>query len=109
VLHAAAFGLQAIDAITLDFHDLDTLRRETRQGLELGYAGKQVIHPNQVGPVQEIYTPTAAEIAHAQALVAAFAAHQAQGSGEFAIDGKLVDLPVIKAAENVLRRASGVK
>jgi citrate lyase beta subunit len=77
--------------------------------LELGYAGKQVIHPNQVGPVQEIYTPTAAEIAHAQALVAAFAAHRAQGSGVFAIDGKLVDLPVIKAAENVLRRASGVK
>jgi len=105
VTHAAAFGLQAIDMVYVDFQDEEGLRREARQGAEMGFAGKQVIHPKQVVPVQEAFTPGEVEIAQALRLVEAFAAHQASGKGAFALDGKMVDAPVVKAAERLLGRA----
>ena len=105
VIAAAAFGLQAIDMVSIDFKDLESLRQEAAFGANLGYSGKQVIHPNQVGVVQAAFTPDEASILQAQHLVQTFADHQAQGSGAFALDGKLVDRPLIRAAENVLARA----
>lgn len=105
VLTAAAFGLQAIDMVSIDFRDLDALRAEARFGAQLGYVGKQVIHPNQVGPVQEAFTPDEAAIEAARRLIAAFEAHQRQGKGAFAVEGRMVDLPLVRAAENVLARA----
>jgi citrate lyase beta subunit len=105
VLHAAAFGLQAIDMVNIDLHDLDQLRRESEQGAQMGYAGKQIIHPDQIGPVQEAFTPDQAAIEYATRLVAAFERHQAEGAGAFAFEGKMIDMPVVKAAERVLLRA----
>jgi len=105
VLAAAAYGLQAIDMVSIDFRDLEALRQEAAFGARLGYAGKQIIHPDQVGPVQAAFTPDEASILQARRLVQAFADHQAQGSGAFALDGKMIDRPVIKAAESVLERA----
>jgi citrate lyase beta subunit len=105
VTHAAAFGLQAIDMVFVDFHDPEGLRAEALAGARLGYSGKQIIHPAQVEPTQAAFTPSAAEIAAAQRLVDAFAAHQAAGRGAFALDGKMVDAPVMKAAARVLSRA----
>ena len=106
---AAAFGLQAIDLLNVDFRDLDALQVEARQGAQMGFAGKQIIHPNQVAPVQEAFTPDDAAIAQAQRIVSAAAEHQAAGAGAFALDGKMVDMPVVKAAERVLMlaRAAG--
>src|SRR5581483_4411444 len=57
VTACAAFGLQAIDLLYLDFRDLEGLRAEARRGAQLGYTGMQVIHPNQVPVVQEAFTP----------------------------------------------------
>ncbi len=105
VLTAAAFGLQAIDMVSIDFRDIEALRAEARFGAQLGYVGKQVIHPNQVGPVQEVFTPDEAAIEAARRLVTAFEAHQREGKGAFAIDGRMVDLPLVRAAQNVLARA----
>lgn len=105
VMTAAAFGLQAIDMASIDFRDLDALRTEARFGAQLGYVGKQVIHPNQVGPVQEAFTPDDAAIEAARQLVVAFEAHQRQGKGAFAVEGRMVDLPLVRAAQNVLARA----
>ena len=105
VAACAAYGLQAIDMVTVDFKDLEALRREARFGAQLGYAGKQIIHPNQVGPVQEAFTPDEAAIEAARRLVEAFAAHQAKGSGAFALDGRMIDKPLVTAAENLLERA----
>jgi citrate lyase beta subunit len=105
VIHAAAEGLQAIDIVRVDFQDINALRQESRQGAEMGYEGKQVIHPNQVGPVQAAFTPTEEEIARARRIVEAHAAHQAAGAGAFALDGQMVDMPVVRAAERVLARA----
>ena len=81
VMHARAFGLQAIDMVTVDYHDLERVRREAAFGAEMGFTGKQVIHPAQVGPVQEAFTPDEDAIAKARLLVEAFEAHQKEGTG----------------------------
>ena len=101
----AAFGLQAIDIVTVDFQDLETVRHEAAFGAQLGYTGKQVIHPAQVGPVQEAFSPNDASIEKARHLVTAFEAHQKEGRGAFALDGKMIDMPLVKAAQGVLERA----
>ena len=102
---AAAFGLQAIDMVMTDFKDMEALRREARFGVQLGYAGKQIIHPDQVAPVQDVFTPDEAAIESARRLVEAFEAYQAKGSGAFALDGRMIDMPLVKAAEHVWERA----
>lgn len=105
VAACAAYELQAIDMVTVDFKDLEAVRREASFGAQLGYAGKQVIHPNQVGPVQETFTPDETAIESARRLVEAFESHQARGSGAFALDGRMIDKPLVMAAERVLERA----
>ncbi len=105
VMHAAAYGLQAIDMVTVEFRAAQVLAQTARQGAELGFTGKQIIHPSQVEPVQAAFTPGEAEIARAQALlVEAQRAHQS-GAGAFDLDGRMVDQPVIRQAQNLLARA----
>ena len=105
VAACAAYGLQAIDMVSVNFQDLEALRREARFGAQLGYTGKQVIHPNQVAPVQEAFTPDEASIQTARRLVEAFEMQQARGAGAFALDGRMIDMPLVRAAQNVLERA----
>ncbi len=109
VTHAAAYGVQAIDMVFVDYGDTEGLRRESQQGARLGYVGKQLIHPNQIQPVHEVFTPDEAAIAQAQRIVEAHRQHQATGVGAFALDGKMVDRPVVKAAEQVLAKARAAK
>jgi citrate lyase beta subunit len=106
VIAAAAYGLQAIDMVSIDFKDMEKLRQESIFGARLGYSGKQVIHPNQVAPVQQAFTPDQAAIQHAQRILDEFEASQKAGKGAYALDGsKMIDLPLVKAARSVLLRA----
>jgi len=105
VMHAAAYDLQAIDQVYLDFHDTEGLLRDCQRGVEMGYSGKQIIHPNQVAPVQNAFTPSDEAINQAQRLMEAFELHQQSGRGAFALDGKMVDAPIVKSAQRVLERA----
>jgi len=105
VTAAAAYGLGAIDMVTIDFHNIEKIRAEALFGARLGYTGKQIIHPNQVAPVQEAFTPSDEAIAHARRLVEAFEEHQKKGAGAFALDGKMIDMPLVKTAQHVLERA----
>jgi citrate lyase beta subunit len=105
VTHAAAYGLQALDMVYMDLRDLEGLRAESEEAARMAYTGKQIIHPNQVAPVQEAFTPSEAAIAHARRVIEAAAQHQQQGAGAFTLDGKMVDAPVVRAAEWVLARA----
>lgn len=105
VLYTAAYQLQAIDMVNVDFNDIHFVHQEARRGAEMGFSGKQIIHPRQIEPVQRAFTPTDEEIAQAQSLVAAFHASQAQGMGAFAFEGTMVDKPVVLRAENILARA----
>ncbi len=101
----AAHDLQAIDMVYIDFRDVEGLRAESEQGARLGFSGKQIIHPNQVAPVQEAFTPSDEAIAYAQRVVDAFSASQREGRGAFALDGKMIDMPLLKNAQKVLDRA----
>ncbi len=105
VTYAAAYNLQAIDMVFVDFKDNEGLRQEALQGAQMGFAGKQVIHPNQVEIVQQAFTPGDHEIAEARRILDAFEQNQQSGRGAFALDGKMVDAPVVKAAERVIARA----
>lgn len=105
VLHAKAFGLGAIDTPYVHLSDENGLIAETEQALYMGYTGKLAIHPKQVEPIQHTFTPDSAEIARAQALIASHDAHQAAGAGVFQLEGKMIDMPMIRAAEAVLARA----
>ncbi len=105
VLHAKAYGLQAIDTPFVHLYDEHALIAETEQALYMGYTGKLAIHPQQVEPIQRTFTPTAEQIAQAQALIAAHAEHQANGTGVFVFAGKMIDMPMIHAAEAVIARA----
>lgn len=105
VLHAKAFGLGAIDTPYPHFNDLDSLTAETAQALVLGYTGKQAIHPKQIAPINAVFTPSDEELQAALRVVRAHDEHQAQGTGVFALDGKMIDMPIVRAAEIVIARA----
>lgn len=105
VTHAAACDLQAIDMVYLDFKDTEGLLRESLEGARMGFDGKQVIHPEQVEPVQAAFTPSDEAIANARRVVEAFEAYEAEGKGAFAVDGKMIDMPIVKAAQRVLQKA----
>lgn len=105
VIHAKAFGLQAIDTPFIRLNDDEALTAETQTALEMGYTGKLAIHPRQIAPIQTIFTPDQSDIERAQALIAAFHAHQIEGTGAFRLNDQMVDMPMIRAAEALLARA----
>jgi len=105
VLYAAANDLQAIDIVYVNFKDVVNLKIDAMQGAQMGFAGKQIIHPNQVAPVQEAFSPSDAEIDYAQRLLAAFEIAEAEGAGAIDFEGKMIDMPLVKSARQVIERA----
>ena len=106
VMYAAAFGLQAIDLVTVNYKDMEVLEREALQGAQLGYSGKQLIHPLQVEPAQRIFTPSEQEVTAAAHILEEARRFAGMGQGAFSVDGQMVDRPVIKRAESILARAA---
>ncbi|MCF6278485.1 MAG: CoA ester lyase, partial [Anaerolineales bacterium] len=105
ILHAAANELQALDIVFVNFKDAVNLKIEAMQGAQMGFDGKQIIHPNQVAPVQEAFSPSDAEIDDARRLLEAFESAEAEGAGVLAFEGKMIDLPLVKSARGVIERA----
>ncbi len=105
IVACAANDLQAIDIVTIDYKDLEALKIESQFGAGLGFSGKQIIHPNQVSAVQEAFTPSDESIAYARRIVETFEASQKEGKGAYALDGKMIDMPLLKNAQKVLARA----
>ena len=105
IVACAANDLQPIDIVTIDYKDLEALKAEAEFGARLGFSGKQVIHPNQVQITQEAFTPSAEAIAYARRIVETFEASQKEGKGAYSLDGKMIDMPLLRHAEKVLARA----
>jgi citrate lyase beta subunit len=105
VTACAANDLQAIDIVFIDFKDNEGLRVEAEQGAGFGFSGKQIIHPNQVAAVQDAFTPSDEAIEYARRIVESFASSQKEGKGAYALDGKMIDMPLLKNAQKVLDRA----
>ena len=79
------------------------------RGAELGYTGKQIIHPSQIAPVQAAHSPTVEQIERARRIAAAYEAQVETGVGAFALDGQMVDMPVVKEAWALLERAAAAE
>jgi citrate lyase beta subunit len=105
VVACAANDLQSIDIVTIDYKDIEALRVESEFGARLGYSGKQIIHPAQVEPVQTAFTPNEEAVVHAKRIVETFEASQKEGKGAYSLDGKMIDMPLLKNAQKVLERA----
>jgi citrate lyase subunit beta/citryl-CoA lyase len=81
---------------------LDALRRTTQLARDLGFQGKLCIHPEQVQPIHDIFTPTEKEIAEARKVVEAFEAAEASGSASIRVEGRFIDYPIVEKAKRVL-------
>jgi (S)-citramalyl-CoA lyase len=99
---AAAASIAAWDVPFLDFHDADGLARETAAAKTLGYVAKLAIHPAQISMINAAFSPSPAQVDRAQRVVAAF--EQAHG-GACQVDGKMVDVPVVKASRRTVMLA----
>jgi len=106
IVHAArAAGIAALDTVFSDVNDSETLRRETELIRQLGFDGKSVINPRQISIVNSVFTPTEKEIANAVAVTNAIEEAEAKGSGVIALNGKMIDKPIVERAERVLMLA----
>lgn len=103
---ARAAGIDAIDAPYPAYQDPDGYRRTAEHASLLGFDGKWAIHPSQVAVANEVFSPTAREIAAAEEAMAAYRASEADGIGAIGRDGKLVDAAHMRLAENTLFKAS---
>jgi citrate lyase subunit beta/citryl-CoA lyase len=101
---AHAAGVAAIDTVYPDFRDLAGLNAYAGRAARDGFTGMMAIHPSQVAPINEAFTPTEAALGQARRIVAAFAADP--GAGALSLDGRMIDAPHRKQAENLLSRAS---
>ncbi len=107
VLHdARAAGVAfPLEAVFMDFRDLDALRVESELARRLGYTGKVGIHPAQIPVINEVFTPSAEEVAHHRRIIEAFQRALADGVASIAVDGKMVDYAVARVASAVIARA----
>lgn len=101
---ARAAGIAAIDAPYPGYQDLEGYRRSATHASLLGFDGKWAIHPDQVPIANEVFTPSAAEVAEARQIMADYRSSEAGGVGAIGRDGKLVDAALMRHAENVLKR-----
>ncbi|XP_063809298.1 LOW QUALITY PROTEIN: citramalyl-CoA lyase, mitochondrial [Pseudophryne corroboree] len=109
IVVAKAFGLQAIDLVYIDYKDEKGLQQQAKEGALMGFSGKQVIHPSQIPIVQEQFTPSADKINWAYELISAFQEHQRLGKGAFTFHGSMIDMPLLKQAQNIVTLARAIK
>jgi len=105
VLAAAAAGVDAIDTVYTDIEDTAGLAEETEFAAQLGYDGKLAIHPGQVAPINDAFTPAEEDVEWAKRVLDAKADADREGRGVFRVDGEMVDAPLVAQAERVLERA----
>jgi len=108
VLAAAMAGIQAIDQVFVAYKDAIGLAEDCRVGRDLGYVGKQLIHPDQVAVTHDVFTPSQAEIAEARDLLAAAAASGTEQGGAIGYKGRMVDRPVVEQARRIVALAEAL-
>jgi len=105
LLAARVAGIDVQDSVFAYVHDIEGLIRETKFIKQLGFDGKSVIHPNQIKPVHQVFTPTEEEIKNAKRIISAIEEAKRRKSGVVSLDGRMVDAPVAAKAQRVLKYA----
>jgi citrate lyase subunit beta/citryl-CoA lyase len=105
IIAARAAGIAALDTVFSDVEDEKTFAEEVRLIKQLGFDGKSVINPRQIGIVHDIYRPTEKEINSAKQIMLAIEEANAKGAGVISVNGKMVDKPIVERAQRVLELA----
>ena len=108
LLAAKAAGIQALDTVFSDVEDTEGLIASTREAMALGFDGKGVIHPAQIEPIHQVYTPTDEQIDYARRVIEAIEEAEKSGSGVASLGTKMIDAPVVARAKKVLAMAKAV-
>jgi len=109
LLAARAYGLAILDGVHLNLGDDEEFEAHCRQGLEMGFDGKTLIHPKQVEPANRIFAPSEKEIEDAQRIVAAHAEAEAKGQGVVLLDGRLIENLHVEGAHRTLALAKAIE
>lgn len=102
VVAAVAARRSAVDGIWPDVNDEVGLRRDAVQARRLGFNGKSAIHPGQIETINEVFSPSPAELSHARRVIAAFDEARSKGLGAVALEGKMLDEPIVDRARRTL-------
>ena len=105
VTAAKAAGVQALDTVYPNVRDEEGLRAETEAARRMGFDGKSAIHPNQIGIIHDVFTPSPEEIKKALAVMRAIKEAEEKKSGVIALNGRMIDRPVVERAKTVIRLA----
>ena len=108
MLAARASGLAILDGVYNDIQDAEGFRASCVQGLEMGFDGKTLIHPSQVEPCNEVFAPTAADLAMAEKIVTAFDQARAAGKGVVTVDGRMIENLHVEQAQRQLALAQAI-
>ncbi len=108
LLAARAYGLAILDGVHLDLDDEAGFAESCRQGVELGFDGKTLIHPKTIETANRVFAPAEAELAWAHKIIAAFAEARAKGAGVVVVDGKLVEQLHVEMAERTVALADQI-
>lgn len=110
VVAARAAGIAALDTVYSNLNDMDTFRKEVELIKTLGFDGKSIINPRQIEIVNEVFTPSEKAIEKSKVILAAIKEAEQRGSGVIAVNGKMIDRPVVLRAQRTidLAIASGV-
>ncbi len=110
VVESRAAGLEPpVDTVWVHLGRPEALRRSAELARDLGFQGKLCIHPEQHGPVNEVFTPTDEEVARSERYVAAFEAAEASGSASIQVDGYFIDYPIVEQARRTLQIAGAIR
>jgi len=109
LLAARAYGLAVLDGVHLDLADDAGFEAACRQGVELGFDGKTLIHPKTLEPANRIFGPTVEEVAWSRKIIAAFAAAEAEGKGVVLVEGKLIENLHVANAKRVVALAEAIE
>ena len=108
LLAARAHGRAVLDGVHLDLADAEGFAAACRQGRELGFDGKTLIHPDQIAPANAIFAPSVEEVARASRLIAAYAAANASGKGAARFEGRLIEALHVDEAQRTLALADAI-
>jgi citrate lyase subunit beta / citryl-CoA lyase len=109
LLSSRAAGIPyPMEAVFMDFRNLDALRVESELARTLGYIGKVAIHPAQIPVINDVFTPAADVVEYQRKVLAAFEEAEAAGEASIAVDGKMVDYAVARVARTVIERAEAI-
>ena len=99
IIACAAYGIQAIDTVFIDINDNEGLYQTTCNAIGVGFQGKSLVHPSQIEPVHRAFTPSDEELDRAERIVKAYKDAKKKGLGVVSVDGRMVDIPVVKRSE----------